>query len=332
MLNSTTSCPSIRRRGGSAPPSSTSATPRRCSSTVSLELVDSLPFDDEDAEIDASQARGEGFPPRLIGFDPLNLRSSMRRRERMLASVEAKESDNGELMSMSCISPLGEDVCFIPQKYHYTVMELEPYRLVGDPEMDSLLQYLSRSKDASCGGGAFDDVISYAAKEYEQGCTQLSPPLQLYKHYYEHVPEWVDYDQIQRGIDVFLAYLPSAGCSLFYRSLVGGFSIPKIQQVLIATRYLVPSHIVASGSDLPESRTSVNRDRDRERSIERLADTGGFLACCFAPSSSTDSVTVCGSSCCVPATRWQRLGSGVAGEGAPRQGATDAAPTDQGGH
>lgn len=71
-----------------------------------------------------------------------------------------------------------------------------------------------------------------------------------------------------------------AGCSLFYRSLVGGFSIPQIVQVLIATRYLVPS----SGNN-----TQQSIERDRKRTFERLLDTGGFVASCFAPTSSTDS-------------------------------------------
>ena len=183
--------------------------------------------------------------------------------------------------TISYIPHYGVDVCFIPQLFHYTATELKPYRLVGDPEMDELLQYLSQNKDVGCGCGAFDDVISYAAKEYQKnsGATtqiQSSPLVQFYKHYYENIPDWVDFDQIQRGINVFLAYLPVAGCSLFYRSLVGGFSIPQIVQVLIATRYLVPSsQIVSSG--------------DRKRSFERLLDTGGFVASCFAPpSSSTD--------------------------------------------
>jgi len=156
-------------------------------------------------------------------------------------------------------------------------MELEPYRKIGDPEMDVLLNF--------CGCGAFDDVIAYASKEYQNG-TQ-SPSSRFYKHYHDHIPDWVDFDQIQRGIDVFLAYLPVAGCALFYRSLVGGFSIPQIVQVLIATRYLVPSHL-AKGSD-SSLRSEASTNRDRKRSEERLIDTGGFLACCFAPLVSIDS-------------------------------------------
>ena len=73
-----------------------------------------------------------------------------------------------------------------------------------------------------------------------------------------------------------LACLPAAGCALFHRSLVGGFSIPRIARVLVATRYLVPSSPGAVAAAAPPD------DGDRRRSAERLLDTGGFLACCFA--------------------------------------------------
>ena len=69
---------------------------------------------------------------------------------------------------------------------------------------------------------------------------------------------------------------------------MGGFSIPKIVQVLTATRYLVPSNMTSNNKSCASGSVT---DRDRKRSEERLIDTGGFLACCFAPDTSTD----CGS-------------------------------------
>ncbi len=112
---------------------------------------------------------------------------------------------------------------------------------------------------------------------------QQSPPFRFYQHYYERVPQWVDFRQIQRGVDVFLAYLPAAGCALFYRSLVGGFSIPKIVEVLVATRYLAPGRTTTTTPNGESDESARSVDRDRERSVARLLDTGGFLACCFAP-------------------------------------------------
>lgn len=331
-------------------------------STVDSSSASSASDDDdlnttEETEMNSTNAIGNGWSlgvlfRNLLHFDSLNLTSTTWRRERMLSSIQSitdSESDddnnnnNSQDQSSSSSSPsklisyiphYGINVCFIPHKFHYTPQELEPYRMIGDPEMDALLQYLSSSSSSSrssCGCGAFDDVISHVANEYhnhkgdgateqqpQQQCqsTSLSPPIQFYKHYYETIPSWVDYDQIQRGINVFLAYLPAAGCALFYRSLVGGFSIPKVVEVLVATRYLVPKQMMKmkntktknntttttqdgcddgaesaeiSGQSRSSSRSSstISSDGDRQRSLERLIDTGGFLACCFAPPSTT---------------------------------------------
>lgn len=285
---------SIRWRNRRSSTSSTAPAPRRCSSLVSIASVESFPShshadDKVDAQFDTSTKQITSWFScgNLLNFDSLNLQSTSWRNDRMLAS--SVNADSREVSS-KYIPHFGVDVCFVPHKFHYTTEELEPYRKIGDPEMDELLQYLSQNikdNDASCGCGAFDDVIAYAAKEY-QSSGNPSPSREFYKHYYEDVPNWVDFDQIQRGIEVFLAYLPVAGCSLFYRSLVGGFSIPKIVQVLTATRYLVPSNMTSNNKSCASGSVT---DRDRKRSEERLIDTGGFLACCFAPDTSTD----CGS-------------------------------------
>eukprot|EP00571_Detonula_confervacea_P011558 CAMPEP_0172307414 /NCGR_PEP_ID=MMETSP1058-20130122/8287_1 /TAXON_ID=83371 /ORGANISM="Detonula confervacea, Strain CCMP 353" /LENGTH=618 /DNA_ID=CAMNT_0013019579 /DNA_START=178 /DNA_END=2034 /DNA_ORIENTATION=- len=265
------------------------APPKRCSSVVSIASVASFSsaVDEDGAQIDTiDTSEGGGSFRNFLTFDSLNLQSTSYRNKRMLTSVKAESIHQGVSSKISYIPHYGVDVCFIPQRFHYTKEELEPYRKIGDPEMDELLQYLSQNKDAGCGCGAFDDVIAYAAKEYQNNGTTLSPTLQFYKHYYEDVPNWVDFDQIQRGIDVFLAYLPVAGCALFYRSLVGGFSIPRIVEVLSATRYLVPSHLASNNKSVGSVESIA---RDRKRSEERLIDTGGFLACCFAPLAPTDS-------------------------------------------
>lgn len=208
---------------------------------------------------------------RMLSFDPLHFQSTSWRNQRMLSSSA------NDTKKVNYIPHYGNDVPFMPGRFHYSVEELEPYRTIGDPEMDELLEYLATKSAVGCGSGAFDDVIAHCMDEYNISNTNDSPSFQFYSHYH-NVPDWVDYDEIQRGIDVFLAYLPAAGCALFYRSLVGGFSIPKIAAVLVATRYLVPSDTT--------DQTKERIDRDRQRSEERLIDTGGFLACCFAPPSS----------------------------------------------
>jgi hypothetical protein len=205
----------------------------------------------------------------FLSFDPLYFQSTSWRNQRMLSS---STNDTSEV---KCIPHYGNNVQFMPGQFHYSIEELEPYRKIGDPEMDALVEHLATKTANGCGSGAFDDVIAHCTDEYSINKNTNSPAFQFYSHYYNKIPDWVDYDEIQRGIDVFLAYLPAAGCALFYRSLVGGFSIPKIAAVLVATRYLVPSETI------DQSKERI--DRDRRRSEERLIDTGGFLACCFAP-------------------------------------------------
>jgi hypothetical protein len=77
--------------------------------------------------------------------------------------------------------------------------------------------------------------------------------------YYAKVPAWVNPQQIVRGQEILTTYLPAIGATLYYRSLVPGFSIPKIAAVLLSTGYLAP----------PASQLQVQN---------RLLDTGAFIA------------------------------------------------------
>ena len=164
-------------------------------------------------------------------------------------------------------SKLGQTVHWTTQ-YHYSTEELEPYRQVGDVEMDRLLDLCA--SEGVQGAGRFDDIVPLSAEAAEalssQDKTASASParkaLADFHRRYSSPPSFVDWDQMQRGIDIFVTYAPAAGTSLYYRSLVGGFSIPKITQVLFATRYLAPPS-------------------PPEKVKERLMDTGGFLAACF---------------------------------------------------
>ncbi|KAL7484016.1 hypothetical protein ACHAW6_009657 [Cyclotella cf. meneghiniana] len=270
-----------------------------------------------------------GFPDyfRFFRFDSLRFSSTARRNVRMLGCStknghetehetknEGKDMIHCDASSAECISHFGSHVNFTPQ-FHYTKRELEPYRYVGDAEMDYLLEYLANTGEFTC--GAFDDVIAYCANVChlhtsrqdasfvtKHKLTQSWPPVQFYNHF-ATPPPWANFEQIQRGIDVILAYLPAAGCALYYRSLVGGFSISKIVEVLVATRYLVPGSMrrkdprgETEGSchareEAKWQHEQVNAKEqicsdDRKRTLERLLDTGGFMACCFAPPTDAD--------------------------------------------
>lgn len=56
------------------------------------------------------------------------------------------------------------------------------------------------------------------------------------------VPSWLDMASLRRGQRVFLMYSVSANLGLLYFSLLGGFSAPKITQVLDATGYLTSTN------------------------------------------------------------------------------------------
>ena len=155
---------------------------------------------------------------------------------------------------------------------HYEKQELEKYRRVGDVELDNILDLIAKSSEED--DVTFTNVIQQCANVYhrietriKQGETRIqdmklseaeSAMYDFYKHYHDDLPE-IDFDQIQRGIDVFIQYSFVAGLALYYLALVPGFGIPKIAKVLEYTRYLAP----------PSTSEQVKT---------RLLDTGGFLS------------------------------------------------------
>ena len=163
----------------------------------------------------------------------------------------------------------------------YSSNELEPHRLVGDDEMDTILELNAHDKSVS---GRNANTIAACQTIYEtynhnhnennKEKHDDKKPIKLdhtyfsrkeeqvmyefFQRYHDFVPCWVDWEQIQRGMDVFMTFLPVAGQALFYLSLVPGFSIPKITKVLQQTKYLAP----------PSTTDQVQR---------RLFDTGAFV-------------------------------------------------------
>jgi hypothetical protein len=151
---------------------------------------------------------------------------------------------------------------------HLDAATLEPYRQLGDQPVDDIFRLLD---EEGRGVKAGDDILHAAEEAYNARHSQSNPSkadealVDFYRHY-RTVPSWVDWNQVEAGQQVFLAYLPAISYSLYYRSLVPGFSIPKISAVLTATAYLAP----------PSS---------EERVQQRLLDTGAFLALLCATTS-----------------------------------------------
>lgn len=156
---------------------------------------------------------------------------------------------------------------------HVPAAQLEEYRHIGDPIVDEIFALRAQEGQPIKAG---DDLLAMMIKAAEEAARdnhndQIQQQQQqqhqrpasvqaLYELYqtYAQTPSWVDPLALQRGQDVYLAYLPAISMSLYYRSLVPGFAIPRIAAVLQSTGYLAP----------PAPRHDVHN---------RLMDTGALL-------------------------------------------------------
>jgi hypothetical protein len=154
----------------------------------------------------------------------------------------------------------GQDVAYLDMDQggrHLSPAMLEEYRYIGDPAVDDLLEVLEKSGHPLKAG---DDLIALA--ETKAVPEHIQADLDVFFDYYKQIPSWVDPEQIRRGQRVFLKYTPSISMALYYRSLVAGFSIPKISKVIQSTAYLAPP-------STPSDATL------------RLIDTAALLGACF---------------------------------------------------
>ena len=158
----------------------------------------------------------------------------------------------------------GQKVLWLDRKdggYHISMDALEPYRLLGDGPLDRILELLDKDGKRL---GPGDDLLTMAEKALKTEYASRSSAEKEMASFLEthlRLPEWVDIDQLKRGQEVHLAYLPAVSLSLYYRSLIAGFSIPKIAAVIQATAYLAPP-----------SRP--------DQALQRLLDTGEFTVAC----------------------------------------------------
>ena len=136
--------------------------------------------------------------------------------------------------------------------YHISEQELKPYRSIGDIPIDHILQLLHREGNPLRPGDdlllMMENVTAAAAASSassSSSSSSSSPPVrqeasdvdQAMAEFFETisiVPDWVDLEQLRRGQEVYIAYLPAIATSLYYRSLIAGFSIPKIAAVIRA--------------------------------------------------------------------------------------------------
>jgi hypothetical protein len=157
----------------------------------------------------------------------------------------------------------GQKVLWLERKdggFHLSREDLEPYRLIGDT-VDGILYRLDEMGETL---GAADDLLllmENALKKDPASRLPIESDMASFLQKYKTLPAWVDKERLRRGQEVFLAYLPAASLSLYYRSLVAGFSIPKISEVIRSTGYLAP----------PSRPDQV---------LQRLLDTGELTTAC----------------------------------------------------
>ncbi|KAF9931476.1 hypothetical protein FBU30_010092 [Linnemannia zychae] len=118
---------------------------------------------------------------------------------------------------------------------HLPASRLEPLRKIGDPLADNALEVLKIKP----GDDALKALRAYLSLPEEE---QESPAPRLLMQQLMTVPEWVDWEQIQRGQEVFWRYSLYIVHILLHFSLAGGFAIPKITKVLNSTGYLSGTH------------------------------------------------------------------------------------------
>ncbi|KAF9904680.1 hypothetical protein EC991_002427 [Linnemannia zychae] len=114
---------------------------------------------------------------------------------------------------------------------HLPASRLEPLRMVGDVLADNALEVLQVKK----GQDALEALREYISRPESE---QTSPAPALLMKQLMTVPEWVDWEQIRRGQQVYWKYCLHISYTLLHFSLAGGFAIPKISKVLNSTGYL----------------------------------------------------------------------------------------------
>jgi hypothetical protein len=79
---------------------------------------------------------------------------------------------------------------------HLPASHLEPLRKIGDPQADNALEVLKIKH----GEDAFESLLAYTSRPIEE---QESSAPRLLMQQLMTVPEWVNWEQVQRGQNVY---------------------------------------------------------------------------------------------------------------------------------
>ncbi|KAF9564451.1 hypothetical protein EC968_004503 [Mortierella alpina] len=118
---------------------------------------------------------------------------------------------------------------------HFPASKLEPLRVLGDPLADDALAAL----EIKPGDDALEALLAYTAQPLDE--QKSSAPQQLLTQVMT-VPEWVDWDRLKRGQEVYWRYYPFMQSVLLHLVAALGTSSPKPTKVIKSTGYLYGQH------------------------------------------------------------------------------------------
>lgn len=134
-------------------------------------------------------------------------------------------------------------------------------RLIGDPLADGAIQQLISDKGPLEAKALFNQLIRNIDLPIDQWSSSIHPYLEATNQ----LPEWADWEQIQRGNDLFLEHGPKFLVFLYYKSLPLLYTNAKGAPVLTRTSRL------------------TNEDQSLRIFARRVAETGQFLMDVMAP-------------------------------------------------
>ncbi|KAF9564453.1 hypothetical protein EC968_004505 [Mortierella alpina] len=120
-------------------------------------------------------------------------------------------------------------------KHHLPASKLEPLRALGDPLADDAQAAL----EIKPGEDALEALLAYTAQPLDE---QKSTAPQRLLTQVMTVPEWVDWDRLQRGQQVYWRYYPFMQSALLHFVAAVGTSLPKPMKVVKSTGYLFGQH------------------------------------------------------------------------------------------
>ncbi|KAF9968170.1 hypothetical protein BGZ70_006147 [Mortierella alpina] len=123
------------------------------------------------------------------------------------------------------------DATAIWTEHHLPASKLEPLRSLGDPLSDAALAAL----EIKPGEDALEALLAYTARPSDE---QKSPAPQQFLTEVMTVPDWVDWDRIKRGQQVYWRYCLFMKFTLLHMAVAGGMSMSKPMKVLKSSSYL----------------------------------------------------------------------------------------------